>query len=336
MSGWNAECAMVFNRMPIPRLPTAPHAKEVALTIHAVRVHRFTDPETLVIDRIAPPTADGGAVVRVEIASVNPVDWKTAEGQYPVVGEDKLPIVLGRDLAGTILSSEVEGWLAGDRVCAFIGQDRGAQAEEVRVAPEELVRIPDGVSTEVAGALPLAAMTAWQGLFDHGGLQEGQRVLIHGAAGGVGHLAVQFARWKKCTVFATASADDLDFVRSLGADTAIDYKNERFEAIATDLDLVFDTQGGETQARSFAVLKRGGILVSTLEPDEERATQFGIRTVPRWHARADAVALGRVVDLIVAGDVRVEIARRFRLDEVADAHRFARTDHPRGKVILAA
>ncbi|WP_380780319.1 NADP-dependent oxidoreductase [Sphingomonas sp. R86520] len=307
------------------------------MSIHAVRVHRFTDPETLVVDRIdAPAPADMTAVVRVQVASVNPVDWKTAEGQYPPVGEDKLPIVLGRDLAGVIASigSGLDGWAAGDRVCAFIGQDRGAQTEQVLVAAEELVRIPDGISTDVAGALPLAAMTAWQGLFDHGGLQEGQRVLIHGAAGGVGHLAVQFARWKNCTIFATASADDLAFVRGLGADTVIDYENERFDDIATDLDLVFDTQGGETQARSFATLKRGGMLVSTLEPDEARAAELGIRTVPRWHAEADAAALGRVLDLIVSGDVRVEIARCFTLDQIADAHRFARNDHPRGKVIL--
>lgn len=309
------------------------------MTIQAVRVHRFTDPETLAVERIAAPSPrDMTALVRVAAASVNPVDWKTAEGQYPPVGADRLPIVLGRDLAGEIveLGDGMAGWSIGTRVCAFIGQDRGAQAEQVLVKAEELVRVPDSVSTDVAGAVPLAAMTAWQGLFDHGGLQTGQRVLIHGAAGGVGHLAVQFARWKKCIVFATAAADDLDFIRSLGVDTAIDYETERFEDIATDLDLVFDTQGGETQARSFETLKTGGMLVSTLEPDEARAAELGVRTVPRWHAQPDAVALGKVLDLIAAGDVRVEIARRFRLDEVAAAHRFARNDHPRGKVILTA
>jgi NADPH:quinone reductase-like Zn-dependent oxidoreductase len=307
------------------------------VTITAVRVHRFTDPETLQIEHIDAPSPDGAAaVVRVEVASVNPVDWKTAEGKYAPVDEDKLPIVLGRDLAGTIaeIGGDLEGWSVGDRVCAFIDQARGAQAEQVLVTADELVRVPGGVETAVAGALPLAAMTAWQGLFDHGGLRDGQRVLIHGAAGGVGHLAVQLARWKNCTIFATASGGDLDFVRALGADTAIDYKAERFEEIATDLDLVFDTQGGETQQRSFATLKRGGILVSTLDPDEAAAAAHGVRTVPRWHATPDAVALGRVLDLVADGTVRVEIARRFRLNEVEAAHRFARTDHPRGKVVL--
>lgn len=307
------------------------------MTIAAVRVHRFTDPETLQIERIDAPSSDGGAaVVRVEIASVNPVDWKTAEGKYAPVSKDKLPIVLGRDLAGTIaaIGDDLDGWSVGDRVCAFIDQARGAQAEQVLVTAGELVRIPDGVKTDVAGALPLAAMTAWQGLFDHGGLRDGQRVLIHGGAGGVGHLAVQFARWKNCTIFATASGDDLDFVRSLGADTAIDYETEQFEEIATDLNLVFDTQGGETQQRSFATLKPGGILVSTLEPDEAAAAAHGVRTVPRWHATPDPVALGHVLDLVANGTVQVEIARRFRLDDVEAAHRFARTDYPRGKVVL--
>lgn len=307
------------------------------MTITAVRARRFTDPETLQIERIDAPSPDGEtAVVRMEVASVNPVDWKTAEGKYAPVGEDKLPIVLGRNLAGTIaeIGDDVDGWSVGDRVCASIDQARGAQAEQVLVTASELARIPDSVSTEVAGALPLAAMTAWQGLFDHGRLQEGQRVLIHGGAGGVGHLAVQFARLKNCTVFTTPSGDDLDFVRALGAGTAIDYEIERFEEIATDLDLVFDTQGGETQQRSFATLKRGGILVSTLDPDKAAAAAHGVRTVPRWHATPNAVALGHVLDLLAEGKVRVEIARRFRLDQVEAAHCFARIDHPRGKVVL--
>lgn len=133
------------------------------MTISAVRVHRFTDPETLRIERIAAPTPEpSSAVVRVEVASVNPVDWKTAEGKYAPVGEDKLPVVLGRDLAGTIaeIGGNLNGWSVDDRVCAFIDQARGAQAEQVLVTAGELVRIPDGVDTDVAGALPLAAMTA--------------------------------------------------------------------------------------------------------------------------------------------------------------------------------
>lgn len=307
------------------------------MAIRAVRVHRFTNPATLKLDRIDPPaTRKGRVIVRVEAASVNPVDWKTAEGKYPPIGVDKLPIILGRDLAGIIASVEdgQSGWTEGDRVCAFLAQDGGAQTDYVSVPATDLVRIPSAVSTEAAGAIPAAAVTAWQGLFDHGKLEPGQRVLIHGGAGGVGHLAVQLARWRGCTVFATASARDVGAVSELGANRAIDYRAERFEDIANNLDLVFDTQGGETQARSFATLKPGGRLVSTLEPDEERAAQVGVQIAPRWHAEPDIHALGRVLDLVAEQVIRVEIARCFLLAEVAAAHRFAQTEHPRGKVLL--
>ncbi len=305
----------------------------------AVWIERFGGPEVVEVKAVPVPKLGMDEVlVRMAVASVNPVDWKTAEGKYPPMGADKLPFALGRDLSGTIevVGADAGGWKAGDRICAFIGNERGAQSELVVVKVEELVAVTAGLDLDVAGALPLAAMTAWQGLFDHGGLDAGQRVLIHGGAGGVGHMAVQFARWKGATVFATSSGKDLDFVRELGADTAIDYENERFEDVATDLDIVFDTQGGETQARSFGALRKGGILVSTLEPDEAKATALGVRTVPRWHAEADADALSQVVGLIAMGDVTVTITKSFPLEQVRDAQHFAQTGHPRGKVVLTS
>lgn len=305
---------------------------------HTVWVEKFGGPEVVQVKQIpVPALADDEVLVRTAIASTNPVDWKTAEGKYPPMGEDKLPFALGRDLSGTIeaVGSGVDDWKVGDRVCAFIDTDRGAQGELVVVKRDELVAVPAGVSMADAGAAPLAAMTAWQGLFDHGELQPGQRVLIHGGAGGVGHLAVQFAHWKGATVFATASKRDLDFVRELGADTAIDYENDRFEDIATDLDLVFDTQGGETQKRSFDVIRKGGILVSTLEPDEETAAAKGIRTVPRWHAEPDAGALTDVLKLMADGSVTVTVEKSFPLDEIHAAQDYAQHQHPRGKVVLA-
>jgi NADPH:quinone reductase-like Zn-dependent oxidoreductase len=304
----------------------------------AVRVAHFGGPEVITVaDLPMPRPADDEVLVRVHAASVNPVDWKTAQGKYPPVGEDRLPIVLGRDLAGTIAAvGQGAGarWKVGDRVFAFIDQDRGAQSDFVRVKQSELVAMPDGLDFDAAAGSALAVMTAWQGLFDHGGLASGQRVLIHGGAGGVGHMAVQLARWKGATVFATAAAHDLDFVRGLGADTAIDYEAERFEEIAADLDLVFDTQGGETQARSFGVIRAGGILVSTLEPDEAKAAEHKVRTVPRWHATPDAATLGTVADLLGAGTLEVTVAKTFPLEQVRAAHAFAQDEHPRGKVVL--
>ena len=302
----------------------------------AVRIERFGGPEVVDLADIAVPAlAAGEVLVRTAIASVNPVDWKIAEGQYPPLGEDKLPIVLGRDLSGTVVAVGAGADAKiGDRVCAFIDTDRGAQSTLVVLKPGEAVAVPEGVSFEDAGAVPLAAMTAWQGLFDHGGLEAGQSVLIHGCAGGVGHIAVQLAKWKGAHVIATASGKDLDFVRSLGADQVVDYKTERFEDVAHDIDMVYDTQGGETQDRSFGVLRKGGILVSTLDPNEDKAKAMGVRTVPRWHASPDADALKQVIVLMASGTVTVTIAKAFPLEEIREAQAFAQNEHPRGKVIL--
>jgi NADPH:quinone reductase-like Zn-dependent oxidoreductase len=301
----------------------------------AVRLSRFGDLEVIeVTDAAAPAPAADEVLVRVHAASVNPVDWKIASGSYPRVTADDLPIILGRDLAGTVEQAGETGVAEGARVMAFIGQDRGGQAGLVPVKMSELVMMPEGLAFDAAAGAGLASMTAWQGLFDQGGLQAGQRVLIHGGGGGVGHMAVQLARWKGATVYATASAHDLDFVRDLGAERAIDYKEERFEEIATDMDVVFDTQGGETQKRSFGVLRSGGIVVTTLEPDEEAATAAGVRISPRWHAEPKPDQLGEVARLLASGELRVAIDRSFPLAQAREAYRYTKEEHPRGKVVL--
>jgi NADPH:quinone reductase-like Zn-dependent oxidoreductase len=308
-------------------------------TSKAVRLSWFGGLEALQIDPVAIPQAqDDEVLVRVAAASINPVDYKTREGEFPPVTEDKLPIILGRDLAGTIeaVGTRAHYMLSkGDAVFAHIGFDRGAQSEFVIVKAVELVEAPKSIDLVHAGAVPLAGMTAWQGLFDHGGLAEGQRVLIHGGAGGVGHLAIQFAKAKGATVFATAGADDLDFVRELGADTAIDYKNERFEEIATDIDVVFDLVGGDVQERSWSVLREGGIQVSTLAPpDPEKAAKHNVRAAPHWMAEPNAAQLGKIADLIDAGKVKVVVSDRFPLDRVRDAYERVESGHVRGKVVL--
>lgn len=305
----------------------------------SVRVHAFGGPEVLQVEPIPIPQAkDDEVLVRVAAASLNPVDYKTREGEFPPVGEDALPAILGRDLAGTI---EAVGTRAhymlrkGDPVFAFIGFDRGGQSEYVVVKALELAAAPASIDLVHAAAVPLAGMTAWQGLFDHGGLQSEQRVLIHGGAGGVGHLAVQFAKAKGATVFATAGTDDLDYVRSIGADTAIDYKNQRFEDVATDIDLVLDLVGGETQTRSFAVLRDGGTLVSTLdvaEPDKGR--DRNIRVPERWLAQVNTKQLGEIAALIDAGKVKVEVAAVFPVEDASSAYERLEKGHVRGKIVL--
>ncbi|MCG7349975.1 NADP-dependent oxidoreductase [Sphingomonas sp. ACRSK] len=305
----------------------------------SVRVHAFGGPEVLRVEPVPIPQAkDDEVLVRVAAASLNPVDYKTREGEFPPVGEDALPAILGRDLAGTI---EAVGTRAhymlrkGDPVFAFIGFDRGGQSGYVVVKALELAAAPASIDLVHAAAVPLAGMTAWQGLFDHGGLQAGQRVLIHGGAGGVGHLAVQFAKAKGATVFATAGTNDLDYVRSIGADTAIDYKNQRFEDVATDIDLVLDLVGGETQTRSFAVLRDGGTLVSTLdvaEPDKGR--DRNIRVPERWLAQVNTKQLGEIAALIDAGKVKVEVAAVFPVEDASSAYERLEKGHVRGKIVL--
>ena len=305
----------------------------------AVVLPRFGGAEVLRVENQPFPQAtDDEVVVRVRAASINPVDYKTRQGKFPPVGENDLPMVLGRDLAGTIENcgtSAPDMLSHGDKVFAHIGFDRGAQAEFVVVKANELVAMPGNLDFVQAAAVPLAAMTAWQGLFDKGGMQSGARVLIHGGAGGVGMFAVQFAKAKGATVFATAGEDDLHFVRSIGADTAIDYKNEKFEEIATDIDLVFDLVDGETRERSWGVLKRGGILVSTLsEPDQAVAERYGVRAAPHWLAEPNAVQLQEIADLIEAGTVVVEVSETHPLADVAKAQERQEKAHLRGKIVL--
>jgi NADPH:quinone reductase-like Zn-dependent oxidoreductase len=223
----------------------------------------------------------------------------------------------------------------GDPVFAFIGQDRGAQSDLVIVKAVELVGAPKSIDLFHAAAVPLAAITAWQGLFDHGGVKAGQRVLIHGGAGGVGHFAIQLAKDKGATVLTTASGRDLDFVRGLGADTAIDYKAERFEDIAKDIDVVFDLVAGETQDRSWAVLREGGIMVSTLqEPDKAKAAAHKARSAPRYTAQPNAAQLKNIADLIDTGKVKVVVSETFPIDRIQAAHERLETGGVRGKIVL--
>lgn len=309
------------------------------IDMKAVRLLRFGDVDALQVESIPIPHPAGDEVlVRVAAASVNPVDFKIRQGEFPPVKEDMLPITLGRDLAGTIeaLGTNADiGLSKGDPVFAHIGFDRGAQSEYVIVKASELVAAPKSINLLHAAAVPLAAMTAWQGLFDHGGLAAGQSVLIHGGAGGVGHLAIQFAKARGATVYATASAADYDFIRELGADIAIDYENERFEEVARDIDLVFDLAGGETQDRSWVVLREGGMLVSTLaEPDQAKATAHKVRAAPRWMAEPNAAELGEIAELIDAGKVKVVVSKTFPMRDIRAAQEQLEQGHLRGKIVL--
>jgi NADPH:quinone reductase-like Zn-dependent oxidoreductase len=306
-------------------------------TMRCVRIHGFGGPEVLSLEEAAAPRPAGGEVlVRVRAASVNPVDAKIRSGHYPRVQADQLPLTLGRDVAGEVVESGGGTGLpkVGTAVHAMLGWDRGGYADYAVVKATELAPQPEGLDDAEAAAVPLAGLTAWQGLFDHGGLQAGQRVLIHGGAGGVGHFAVQFAKARGAFVATTVSGDDLAFAHELGADQAVDYEADRFEEMVEPVDVVFDLVAGETQARSWGVLKPGGILVSTLgPPDEHQAKAHGARGAG-YMVQPNGQQLAEIDRLIVDGRVRPVIGAVLSLPEVAVAHERLEQHRVRGKVVL--
>jgi NADPH:quinone reductase-like Zn-dependent oxidoreductase len=306
----------------------------------AVRFHRFGGPQQLRVEEIPlPKPGRGQLLIAVQAASVNPVDAKIRTGKFSGF-QPALPAIAGRDISGVVRALGPTGgrrgkFKIGQPVFGMLDYDRGAYARYTLATSREVVRRPTGVSDREAATLGVAALTAWQGLFDHGRLRRGERVLIHGGAGGVGHFAVQFAKLRGATVIATAGTRDLDWVRQLGADQVIDYQRERFEDEVGDIDLVFDLIAGETQTRSWQVLKeQGGRIVSTLaEPDaaeKRRHRASGERIV----VKADTRELTRIAQLVADGKVKVHIGKALPLAKAKAAHQLIESGHLRGKIVL--
>ncbi len=303
----------------------------------SVRIHSFGGPDVLAFDELPLPTpGEGEVLIKVHAASVNPVDWKIRDGSYPAASEDKLPMPLGRDVSGIVaaVGPGMEDVRSGDAVMAFLGRDRGGYSEFVLARREEIAPKPRSLSHTEAAAVPLAAMTASQGLFRHGGLEPSQHVLIHGGAGGVGHFAIQLAKARGAWVATTVSARDVDFAHACGADKVIDYKATRFEDEVEPVDVVFDLISGETRQRSFSVLKPGGVLVSTLgTPDEDEASRRGVR-VAGYMAEPDAAELAEIGRLIDEGKVRVAVQATYPFSQAAKAQDDQENGHSQGKVVL--
>ena len=224
-----------------------------------MRIHSFGDSAVLQADTVEPSLPDASqALICVKAASVNPVDFKIRSGKYPAVKEDRLPYALGRDVSGVVeqCGAQATQYKIGDEVFGIVGIGGGGYAEKVTLDQRAITRKPPSLDHVHAAAIPLAGQTAWQGLFRHGGLKPGQSVLIHGGSGGVGHFAIQFAKAKGARVLTTVSTANVEFAKSLGADVVIDYKTQRFEDHASNLDMVFDLIGGETRERSCSRMKR--------------------------------------------------------------------------------
>ncbi len=305
----------------------------------AVRIHEYGGPEVVRYeDAPEPEPGPGEVLVRVHAAGVNPVDWKTRSGggQAKKIGE-QFPLVLGWDLSGTVeqVGPEADSWAVGDEVFGLVlfPQPGATFAEYVATPAGELAAKPRALSHVEAAAVPLAALTAWQALFEAGGLGHGQIVLVHAAAGGVGHLAVQLARWKGARVVGTASARNADFLRSLGAEP-VDYTEVRFEDLVSDVDMALDALGGDVMERSLLTLRKGGILVSIRdEPSEEKLEEHGVRA-QRVLVRPEGRQLADIASLIEAGDVRPVVNAQYPLSEVNQAFAASEAGHTRGKIVL--
>ena len=307
-------------------------------TMKAVAMHAYGGPEVLKYEDAArPDPATGEVLVRVHAAAVNPVDWKVRAGHLRGFLNYSLPLIPGWDLSGVVeaTGAGVTDWKQGDAVYARPDLRRnGAYAEYIAVRASELGHKPRSIDHVQASAIPLACLTAWQALFDAGGLKAGQRVLVHAAAGGVGTFAVQLAKWKGAHVVGTASERNHAFLRELGADEVIDYTKTNFEEGVRDVDVVLDTMAGQTRDRSWKVLKKDGILVSILgQPSPDDAAQHGVRAAGVF-VEPNQAQLGEIAKLVDSGKLRPIIETVLPLAQAARAHEMNQTLHTRGKIVL--
>lgn len=307
-------------------------------TMKAVCIYAYGGPEVLAYEDMPRPHPGPGEVsVRVHAAGINPVDWKIREGHLKEMLHYTFPLVLGWDFSGVVdaLGSGLTRFKVGDEVFSRpdISRD-GAYAEFVVARESELALKPKNIDHIHAAALPLAGLTVWQTLFEAGGLSAGQRVLIHAAAGGVGHIAVQLAKWKGAHVIGTAAEKSHDFVRKLGADQVIDYHTERFEDVVQPVDVVLDTIGGDTQERSWKVLKPGGILVSIAQnPSPEKAAAHGVRSAFVF-TQPNAGQLAEIAKLVEAEKLKVIVETILPLSDATRGQELSERGHTHGKIVL--
>jgi NADPH:quinone reductase-like Zn-dependent oxidoreductase len=316
----------------------AEQPKRQATTMKAVRIHTFGGPAVLQCEEVPKPQAGAGeALVQIKAAGVNPIDWKVRSGYMKEMFQKMLPLIPGVDMAGVVeaVGEDVSDFKPGDTVYGYLGVGHGGTyAQYVAADATALAPKPKSLDFVQAAAIPLAAIVGWQTLFDIAQLQPGQTVLIHGASGGVGHMAVQLAKGKGAKVIGTASARNTDFLKSIGVDQMIDYHTTKFEDVVHDVDVVLDTQAGDTQLRSYKVLKKGGILVSTLGiEDPGLAAKFKVRATG-FLAQPNGDELRQIAMLVDDGKIKPEVARVFPLKDVAKAHQLSETGHVRGKIVL--
>jgi NADPH:quinone reductase-like Zn-dependent oxidoreductase len=305
----------------------------------AVRFHIYGSPKVLQYEEVADPKLNADEIlIRVHGAGVSPFDAHVREGWYKNTPNYPLPCILGWEISGEVADrgNEVTRFKRGDPIVAHpsVYRSGGGYAEYVAVKESEVVGKPIHLNYNEAAAASMNALVAWQALFDVAHLSHGQRVLIHAAAGGVGHLAVQLAKWKGAYVMGTASAKNKEFLLDIGADEVIDYTITAFESATDPVDVVLDTIGNDTLVKSFSLIKKSGIAVSIV--DFER-----IKEAPQFGVRGEAVVvspnskqLAEIMKLMEEGKLKVHISKVFHLNDACKAHELLEIGHVRGKIVL--
>lgn len=301
----------------------------------AIKISQYGDENILeIIDREIPEPNESQVLVKVYGAGVNPVDWKIRDGAGKRFGMT-LPIYLGSEISGVVkqVGSKISDLQVGDEVFGTV--QTGGYAEYAIAQSGEMVKKPKGVDFINAAGISLAALTAWQALFDNAHLSSGQRVFINAAAGSVGAYAVQLAKQKGAYVIGLASGKNEAYVRKLGVDEFIDYTKSQFEDIVKEMDVVFDLTGGDLLERSFQCVTKGGMLVTSVAfVSEEKAKGFGIKT-SRVFCKPNALELSEISSLIEQGKLSFPDAKVFELAEIKEAHKLSKEGHIGGKIVLS-
>lgn len=292
-------------------------------------------PEAADIDR--PELPDDSVMIEVHAAAINPIDWVVMDGNIKDMLPYELPWTIGYDVSGVVteVGPHAEGFSVGDEVFGRAdNMQAGTMAEYSAVKSGDLALKPSNISHPEAAGIPLAGLTAWQALFDKGGLESGQRVLIHAGSGGVGTLAIQLAKHAGAWVAATASAENEELVRNMGADQFVDYENEKFEEVVEPCDLIFDMLGGDTLERSFDVVKPSGTIVSIKGDAPDGLAEERDVTFHQFFMEPSGEQLAEIAALIAGGAVHPVLDSTFALDDVAAAYEHGRSGEANGKIAI--
>src|SRR5881296_2268425 len=315
-----------------------PFAQNVKPIMKAVVIHEYGGPEVLKYEDVSQPEPkEDQILVRVIAAGVNPVDGLIRSGMFAKHEKASFPMILGADIAGVVekTGSKVTNFKAGDSVFAYASlKSGGGYAEYALTTEGEAAPKPKSLTYVEAAAVPVVALTAWQALIDTAKLNAGQTVLIHGGSGGVGSFAIQIGKARGAKVIATASTANQDLLKELGADVAIDYTKLKFEDVAKDVDVVLDSVGEDTLARSYGVVKRGGFIVSLVaRPERAGLDKHGIRGAA-LSVEPNSDELAQIGKLIDQKKIKVIVSQTFLLSDAAKAQEQVATGHTRGKVVL--